>query len=195
MSKPLTIAVIIGSLRKESFTRKFANAAIAQAPEEMQCRIVEIGDLAMYNQDLDDDPHDNPPASWERFRGEIAEADGVLFLTPEYNRSIPACIKNAIDVGSRPQGKNKWYGKPAGIISVSPYKLAAFGANHALRQVLVFINMPVMQQPEAYIGNAGDLLAADGTLNNADTAKFLQNFMRALAQWVKTVKPDGAPAM
>src|SRR5690242_11867585 len=99
MSKPLTIAVIIGSLRKESFTRKFANAAIAQAPEEMQCRIVEIGDLAMYNQDLDDDPHDNPPASWERFRGEIAEADGVLFLTPEYNRSIPACIKNAIDVG------------------------------------------------------------------------------------------------
>lgn len=190
MPERLTIALIVGSLRKESFTRKFANAAIAQAPEEMQCRIVEIGDLAMYNQDLDD----NPPTAWERFRGEIAKADGVLFLTPEYNRSIPACIKNAIDIGSRPAGKNGWDGEPAGIISVSPYKLAAFGANHALRQVLVFINMPVMQQPEAYIGNAESLLAADGTLNNADTAKFLQKFMRALGQWVKTVKQGGAPA-
>jgi NAD(P)H-dependent FMN reductase/ketosteroid isomerase-like protein len=187
MREPLEIVLIIGSLRKESFTRKFAHAAMSQAPEDVRCRIVEIGDLAMYNQDLDG----NPPAGWERFRSEITDADGVLFLTPEYNRSIPACIKNAIDVGSRPEGKNLWDGKPAGIISVTPYKLGAFGANHALRQALVFINVPVMQQPEAYIGNAEDLLETNGTLTNKETAAFLKKFMLALTQWVETITSGG----
>ena len=182
MTETLTVGLIIGSLRKESFTRKIANAAMALAPPDLRCRIVEIGELAMYNQDLDE----APPQSWQRFRAEIANADGILFLTPEYNRSIPACLKNAIDVGSRPQGQNGWDGKPAGIISVTPYKLGAFGANHALRQALVFINVPTMQQPEAYIGSAETLLTADGTLKDESSKEFLGKFMQALARWVRT---------
>jgi NAD(P)H-dependent FMN reductase/ketosteroid isomerase-like protein len=182
---PRRIAVIIGSLRAGSYTRKIVQAAIARAPETLDCRIIEIGDLPLYNEDLD---RENPPAPWARFRKEIAGRDGVLFATPEYNRSMPACLKNALDVGSRPQGKNLWDGMPAAIISVTPYKLGAFGANHALRQALVFTNLPVMQQPEAYIGNAADLLDKDGNLVSDDTAKFLTKFMAAFDAWVATIQ-------
>ena len=179
MPTPLEIAVLIGSLRKDSLTKKVAHAVIEYAPSSIHCTLPEIGDLPLYNQDLED----NVPPAWSRFRAEIARARAVLFLTPEYNRSIPACLKNAIDVGSRPEGKNVFDGLPAGVISVTPYKMGAFGANHILRQSLVFLNMPVMQQPEAYIGGAGDLFDEHGTLKNEETKKFLTQFMDAFTHW------------
>jgi NAD(P)H-dependent FMN reductase len=179
-----SVAVIVGSLRRASFSRMIAKELIRLAPEALHCAIVEIGDLPLYNEDLDEDP----PASWSRFRGDIGKADALLFVTPEYNRSVPGCLKNAIDVGSRPQGKNAYDGMPAGVVSVTPYGMGAFGANHALRQTFVFLNMPVMQQPEAYIGNVGDLLDEDGKLKTGDTPEFLAKFMRAFGSWVTTVR-------
>jgi NAD(P)H-dependent FMN reductase/ketosteroid isomerase-like protein len=174
------VAVLIGSLRAASVTRKVANALIAVAPERLRCRIVEVGDLPMYNEDLDE----NPPPSWGRFRQEIAAVQAVLILTPEYNRSVPACLKNALDIGSRPAGKNAWNGKPAGIVSVTPYKLGAFGANHHVRQALVYLNMPAMQQPEAYIGGAAELFDDHGKPKSAETLQILTQFMAAFEQWV-----------
>src|SRR5690606_10142962 len=147
------IALVIGSLRKESFNRKMANNLIKLAPERLKLEILEIGDLPMYNQDLDQDP----PRSWVEFRERLKSFDGVIFVTPEYNRSVPAVLKNAIDVGSRPYGQSAWDAKPAAVMSVSPGGMGAFGANHHLRQSLVFLNMPVMQQPEAYVSHASDL--------------------------------------
>ena len=127
---------------------------------------------------------DTPPAAWTRFRGEVVSADTVLFVTPEYNRSIPGLLKNALDVGSRPYGHSVWKGKPAAIASVSPGTLGAFGANHHLRQPLVFLDMPVMQQPEAYVSKVGDLLDQDGTLTSDDTRAFLSSFLAAFATWI-----------
>lgn len=184
MAETKSVAIVVGSLRAASYSRKLAHALIGHAPETLNCRIVEIGDLPLYNQDLDE----RPPAAWSRFRKDIAAADALLFVTPEYNRSIPSCLKNAIDVGSRPEGKSVFDGMPAGVVSVTPYKLGAFGANHALRQTFVFLNMPVMQQPEAYIGNVGDLFDDDGKLISEQTAKFLRKFMSALADWVGTIR-------
>ena len=178
------VAVLIGSLRKDSWTRKLAKAAMALAPHTITCRLVEIGDLALYNEDLDTG---SPPEAWTQFRGEIARADGILFATPEYNRSISAALKNALDVGSRPAGKNHWDGKPAAIISVTPYKLGGMAANLALRQCLIFTNLPVMQQPEAYIGGVAELLDSDGNLSHDGTKTFLANFMARFADWVATV--------
>ena len=178
------IAVLVGSLRRESWTRKIAQSTIEQAPRELDCGFVEIGDLDLYNEDLDA----RPPASWTRFRDAVRPVDGVLFATPEYNRSVPGCLKNAIDVGSRPQGKSVWDSKPAAVISVTPYKLGAFGANHALRQSFVFLNMPVMQQPEAYIGGAGEMFDKDGKLKNEETRRFLEKFVAAFADWVASLK-------
>lgn len=180
MSEPLTIAVIVGSLRSASLTRKTAKAMMERAPASLACRFVEIGDLPLYNEDLETD---TPPAAWTRFRDEVRACRGVLFATPEYNRSVPGCLKNAIDVGSRPSGKSVWSGKPAGVVSVTPNKLGAFGANHHLRQSFVFLDMPAMQQPEAYIGGARDLFAEDGSLKNEDTGKFLADFMTRFAAW------------
>jgi chromate reductase len=134
------------------------------APPSLRCRLVEIGGLPLYNQDLDI----TPPNEWVDFRREVAKAHAVLILTPEYNRSVPGCLKNALDVGSRPPQKNAWNGKPAAIVSVTPGKLGAFGANHAVRQSLVFLNMPAMQQPEAYISGAGDLFDETGKLKSDD---------------------------
>jgi NAD(P)H-dependent FMN reductase/ketosteroid isomerase-like protein len=152
------------------------------APKSLDCSIHEIGDLPIYNEDLDGEP----PAAWKRFRSGIENSDAVLFLTPEYNRSIPGCLKNAIDVGSRPEGKNLWNALPVAVVSVTPYKLGAFGANHALRQTFVFLNMPVMQQPEAYIGCAGDLFDGKGNLKSDETREFFTQFMTSFAQWVDT---------
>jgi NAD(P)H-dependent FMN reductase/ketosteroid isomerase-like protein len=181
------VALIVGSLRKESLTRKVANALVTLAPKSLECSIIEIGDLPLYNEDLDA----QPPAAWQRFRSEIKSRHAVLFLTPEYNRSVPGCLKNALDVGSRPAQKSVFDGVPAGVVSVTPYKLGAFGANHALRQTFVFLNMPVMQQPEAYIGDAGDLFDAKGALTNAATRTFLGKFMTAFASWIDTI--GGSP--
>ncbi|HEY4192040.1 MAG TPA: NAD(P)H-dependent oxidoreductase [Mesorhizobium sp.] len=182
----VNVAVFVGSLRKASLTRKVAKAAIDLSSANLRCRLIEIGDIAMYNEDLDA----KPPAPWERLRRDIAEADAILFLTPEYNRSIPACLKNVLDVGSRPAGKSVWAGKPAGIISVTPYKLGAFGANHALRQALVFLDVPAMQQPEAYIGDAEKLFDDEGNLTNGNTREFLGKFLTAFESWVSALRAD-----
>jgi chromate reductase len=179
------IAVVIGSLRKDSLNRKFAHELIALAPPSLTFEIVEIGELALYNQDLEENGAIAPQA-WTHFRQRIKEADGVLFFTPEYNRSVPAPLKNAIDVGSRPYGSSAWSGKPAAIVSVSPGATGGFGANHHLRQSMVFLDMPLLQQPEAYIGGAANLLGADGKLNNDSTRQYLKKFADAFAAWVET---------
>jgi chromate reductase, NAD(P)H dehydrogenase (quinone) len=181
--KTFDVAVLIGSLRAASLTRKVANAMIGVAPETLRCRVVEIGDVPMYNEDLEA----NAPEPWIRFRREAAAADAVLALTPEYNRSVTGCLKNALDVGSRPAGRSLWNGKPAGVVSVTPYKLGAFGANHHVRQALVYLNMPTMQQPEAYISGAAGLFDTTGKLTNDDTRKFLTQFMSAFERWVTTL--------
>ena len=178
------VAVLVGSLRKGSFSRAVANNLVTLADAALKLRMVEIGDLPLYNPDLED----APPAAWTRFRDEVAKADAVLFVTPEYNRSIPGALKNALDVGSRPYGKSAWAGKPAAVVSVSPGLLGAFGANHHLRQPLVFLDMPVMQQPEAYVSKVGDLLGQDGKFINEDTKTFLKAFLAAFASWIGKTK-------
>jgi NAD(P)H-dependent FMN reductase/ketosteroid isomerase-like protein len=184
MPKSKQVAVLVGSLRRESLSRKVASALIARAGSALSCTIVEIGDLALYNEDLD---HGSPPAAWTTFREAIKKADALLFVTPEYNRSVPGCLKNALDVGSRPEKQNAFAGKPAGVVSVTPYKLGAFGANHALRQTFVYLDIPVMQQPEAYIGGARDLLDEHGEVRSPEAAKMLEGFMRAFAGWTEKV--------
>ena len=181
MEKTRDVAVIVGSLRKDSLNRKVANALSELAPAGLKLTIVEIAPLTMYDQDLDA----NPPAAWTEFRARIKSADAVLFVTPEYNRSVPAALKNAIDVGSRPYGKSAWDGKPGAIVSASPGAVGGFGANHHLRQSLVFLNVPAMAQPEAYLGGADKLFDAGGKLVNEGTRKFLQGFMKAYAAWVE----------
>ena len=180
MASTKNIAVVVGSLRKASLNRKMALALAAIAPPSMALKIVEIGALALYNQDADE----QPPVPWAAFRQQIAGSDAVLFITPEYNRSVPSALKNAIDVGSRPYGKSAWAGKPAGIVSVSPGVIGGFGANHHLRQSLVFLNMPAMQQPEAYIGGADKLFADDGSIANPSTREFMTKYLAAFEQWI-----------
>jgi chromate reductase len=186
-----SVAVIVGSLRKESFSRKIANAIAALAPASLMLEQVEIGRLPLYNQD-DDGP--TPPVPWTLFRARIQAADAVLFVTPEYNRSVPGVLKNAIDVGSRPYGQSSWKGKPGAVVSVSPGAIGAFGANHHLRQSLVFLDVPVMQQPEAYVGSVAGLLDAEGKLASEPTRDFLRTFAQAFADWIERVGPKGAGA-
>jgi len=182
MSSQRNVAVLVGSLRKASFSRKMAKALAALAPETLDLEIVEIGQLPPYNEDEDTAA---PPAPWVAFRDQVRGADAVLFVTPEYNRSVPGFLKNAIDVGSRPYGKSVWSGKPGAVVSVSPGALGAFGANHHLRQSLVFLDVPAMQQPEAYIGGAAGLFDEAGTLTNDTTRAFLTRFMTAFAAWIE----------
>jgi chromate reductase len=177
---PTNVAVLVGSLRKGSFTRKVAHTLIELAPDSLDMRIVEIRDLPLYNQD----DEANPPPATVAFRDALRPMQAVLFVTPEYNRSIPGVLKNAIDVGSRPYGQSVWDGKPAGVVSVSPGALGGFGANHHLRQALVFLNMPAMQQPEAYVGGAADLFDDSGAMTNESTKAFLKTFVDAFAAWV-----------
>lgn len=180
MNKKKRIAVLVGSLRKESFNRKVANQLINLAPETLELEIVEIGQLSHYNEDLEQ----NLPKEYIDFREKIKSVDGVLFVTPEYNRSVPSVLKNAFDVGSRPYGKSVWSGKPGAVVSVSMSAIGGFGANHIVRQSMVFLNVPMMQQPEAYIGSAHTLFDEKGDLVNDDTRKFLKDFMDAYAAWV-----------
>ena len=182
-----TVAVLVGSLRKDSLNRKTALALARLAPDTLKLELVELGRLEMYNQDLDD----SPPQSWLDFRDRIRAADAVLFVTPEYNRSVPAALKNAIDIGSRPYGSSAWDGKPGGVVSVSPGAVGGFGANHHLRQSLVFLNVPVLQQPEAYLGGAGEMFDADGK-PDARSEKFLRRFIAAYADWVEKLLGAGA---
>ena len=177
MANTRRVAVVVGSLRKESLNRKLANALVASAPAPLSLEIAEIGQLPLYNQDDDA----NPPVPSVAFKQKIAEADAVLFVTPEYNRSVPGVLKNAIDIASRPYGKSAWAGKPAAVISVSPGAIGGFGANHHLRQSLVFLGMPTLQQPEAYIGGAADLFDESGTIKKPETKQFLDKFLAAFA--------------
>jgi chromate reductase len=174
------IAVFVGSLRKESLNRKLAKALAELAPSSLKLEIVEIGQLPLYNQDFDEDPS----SVYVEFRARVRAADGVLFITPEYNRSVPGALKNALDVASRPYGQSAWNGKPGAVISASPGAIGGFGANHHLRQSLVFLNVPAMQQPEAYIGGADKLFDASGKLANEGTRKSLQQFIEAFANWI-----------
>ena len=179
MDKIHDVAVIVGSLRKDSINRKVANALAELAPATLKLSIVEIGQLPIYNQDGDK----NPASEWTAFRERIRAADAVLFVTPEHNRSVPA-LKNALDVDSRPYGKSAWSGKPGAVVSASPGAIGGFGANHHLRQSLVFLNVPAMAQPEAYIGGADKLFDANGNLVNDGTRKFLRSFMQAYDAWI-----------
>lgn len=180
------VAVIVGSLRRESLNRKMALAMRSMQPDSLALDIVEIGQLPLYNQDLDD--AGTPPPEWPAFREKISGFDAVLFVTPEHNRSVPAALKNAVDVGSRPYGKSVWNGKPGAIVSVSPGALGAFGANHHLRQSFVFLNVPCLQMPEAYIGGAAKLFDAQGQLINDSTRDLLKNFLSAFAAWIEATR-------
>jgi chromate reductase len=181
MSTPRNVAVVVGSLRRDSLNRKMALALIALAPETLKLAIVEIGDLPLFNQDHEAEP----TAAVTAFKQAITAADALLFVTPEYNRSVPGALKNAIDVGSRPYGKAVWGGKPGAVVTVSPGALGGFGANHALRQSMVFLNVPMMQQPEAYVGGAASLFDDKGALVNEATRAHMQKFLTAFAQWVE----------
>ena len=184
MTTPRTVAVLVGSLRKESLNRKMAHALAAASPEGLKLQIIEIGDLPLYNEDLDA----APPAAWTAFRDQVKGADAVLFVTPEYNRSVPGLLKNAIDVGSRPYGKSAWDGKPGAVVSASPGAIGGFGANHHLRQSLVFLNVPVLQQPEAYLGGVDKLFDESGGANES-TRGFLVKYLTAFAAWIERNLP------
>jgi chromate reductase len=182
--QPRSVAVVVGSLRKDSASRKLATAFAALTPG-LTFNVVEIGDLPHFDQDLESDP----PAAWVRFREQIAGADAVLFVTPEFNRSVPGALKNAIDVGSRPYGQSVWNGKPGAVISLSPGAVGGFGANHHLRQSLVFLNVPLLSQ-EAYIGGAYALFDDRGELVNDATADFLKAYGQAFAAWIDRIVDD-----
>jgi len=178
------VAILVGSLRKDSINRKVARSICAFADDKLDCELIEIGDLPLYNQDEEA----SPPAEYIRFRQQVAAADGVLFCTPEYNRGIPGVLKNAIDVGSRPYGHSVWDKKPAAIISASPGAIGGFGANHQLRQCCVFLNMPMMQQPEAYLGGVtDDKFDESGCLKEGPLKNVVLNLAAAFAQWVDLV--------
>jgi chromate reductase len=149
------------------------------APQTLRLEIVEIRQLALYDEDLEK----QPPPPWLAFRERIRRADAVLFATPEYNRSVPGVLKNAIDVGSRPYGSSVWQGKPGAVMSVSPGAIGGFGANHHLRQSLVFLDVRVMQQPEAYLGGVSKSFDDAGKLTNSATREFLQKFGEGFSSW------------
>ncbi|MBK5188179.1 MAG: NAD(P)H-dependent oxidoreductase [Gemmatimonadaceae bacterium] len=187
MEKGRDVAVLVGSLRKESITRKVVLAMKGIAPPSLALDIVEIRDLPMYDQDLETE---TPPGEWVAFRERIKRADALLFATPEYNRSVPGCLKNAVDVGSRSGGHGVFSGKPGAIVSVTPYGLGAFGANHHLRQALVYVNVLTMAQPEAYVSQAGDLVDADYKITREASRQFLTTFLEAFAAWIEQTRKE-----
>ena len=172
------IGIIVGSLRKGSFTRSIANELKAQLPEGYEGEFLEIAQLPLFDQDYE--AEGATPESYVHFRKEVEACDAFIFATPEYNRSFPAAIKNALDVASRPYGSSKWNGKPAAVVSVSPGAIGGFGANHHLRQVLTFLNVQPVQQPEAYIGSVMGLLDENGKVKNEDTRALLKSVVTAL---------------
>jgi chromate reductase len=178
------IAIIVGSLREGSINRKIARSICALKGDNLDCSIVEIGDLPLFNQDYEK----NPPEQWVRFKEQIAAVDGILFCTPEYNRGMPGVLKNAIDVGSRPYGRSVWDRKPAAIVSASPGSIGGALSNHQVRQSCVFLNMPVMQQPEAYLGHVNDeSFDEDGKLKEGPLLGLVEKLAHAFAEWVTTI--------
>jgi chromate reductase len=186
MSK--VIGIIAGSLRKESYSKKLSKAVSMMAPQDFEFKIISIEDLPVYNQDFDD--HGALPDAYTRFRNEIKALDGVIFITPEYNRSVPGVLKNAIDVGSRPHGQSAWNGKPAAVFSNSPGSISGFGANHHLRQSLVFLNMPVMQQPEVYLAKVHEFFDENGAIKEQKTKDFIQ---KAVDSFIEFYKKNAQP--
>jgi chromate reductase len=180
------IAVILGSLRNNSNSERIARAIAAEAPKNLHFDIVPVGDLPFYNQDLETA---SPPPAWTAFRNRLNSAEAVLFVTPEYNRSAPAVLKNAIDVGSRPYGQSAYAGKPAAVVSSSIGPISGFGANHHLRQSLAFLDMPTLQQPEMYLGSVGDWFDEDGKVKSEQTRAFLGQFIAKFANWIELTAP------
>jgi chromate reductase len=180
------IAIIVGSLREGSFNRKIARSICAIRNDGLDCSMVEIGDLPLYNQDYDALP--NQPEAYVRFREQVRSADGILFVSPEYNRGVPGVLKNAIDVGSRPYGQSVWDRKPAAIVTVSPSSIGGFGSNHQIRQACVFLNMPVMQQPEAYLGHVSDdSFDENGQLKEGPLKDLVTKLAFAFHDWVEMI--------
>src|SRR3954453_8039771 len=178
------IAILVGSLRKDRINRKIGRSICAMAGDIIDCEIVEIGNLPLYNQDSDA----NPPPEFVAFRNKVAGVDGVLFVSPEYNRGIPGVLKNAIDVGSRPYGQSVWDKKPAAIVTASPGAIGGFGSNHQIRQSCVFLNMPVMQQPEAYLGHVtDDSFDESGCLKHGPLKEIITGLAHAFHDWVDMI--------
>lgn len=170
------IGIVVGSIRKDAYTKKIADFLIENSPKDYQLEIIKIADLPLYNQDYDEA---GEPENYSAFRKTVKSTDGIIFITPEHNRSVPAALKNALDVGSRPYGKNVWDGKPAMVISSSISGISGFGANHHLRQMLTFLNMPTLQQPEVYLANVQDYFNDKGELTKEDSAKFLKGALKS----------------
>ena len=181
MSEILDVMAVVGSLRRDSFNRRLAEALVAIAPQTLRIEVIHLGELPLYNQD----DEQAPARVTALFRDRVRRADAVLFVTPEYNRSIPGALKNAIDIGSRPYGQNVWAGKPAAVISATPGALGAFGANHHLRQTLVAVNMPTMPQPEAYISGVDKVLDDSGRFVVPATREFFSGFLGSFEAWVR----------
>lgn len=182
------IAVIVGSLRRESLNRKLASALVQLAPPEFSFQQVQIGDLPHYNQDDDG----NPAEPVKRLKDEIRAAQALLFVTPEYNRSVPGVLKNAIDHGSRPHGQNVWAGKPAGVLGASTGAIGTAPAQQHLRNILAYLDVLTMCQPEAYIHVREGLFDEAGTIG-IESRPFLQNWMDHYVAWVKKMLPDMVP--
>jgi chromate reductase len=178
--KPYTIAVLVGSLRKESYNKKLAIAMMKLAPADLNFKQVELGVLPLYNQE----DEGAPSAAVKDFRAEIAAAEGLLFVTPEYNRSIPGVLKNALDQGSRPAGQNAWAGKPAGILGISVGMMGTSMAQQHLRNILAFLDVPVLAQPEVFLQYKEGLFDETGSIGEA-SRQFLQNWMNKYAAWIR----------
>ncbi len=183
------VGYLVGSLATASINRKLAKALTRLAPTDLDLSEIPIRDLPLYSYDYD---ADFPPAA-RAFKDAIAAIDAVLFVTPEYNRSVPGALKNALDVGSRPYGANAWQGKPGAVVSVSPGAIGGFGANHHLRQSLVFLDVAALPQPEVYVGGAATLFDAAGRLSNDGTRAFLRGFMQAFDRWITTLSETQSP--
>jgi chromate reductase len=181
MATPYNVVVIVGSLRKESYTLKIANALTRLAPDTLKLNVVTLHDISFFNQDLEA----TPPADWLKFRETLQKSDGVLFVTPEYNRSIPGVLKNAIDVGSRPYGKSSFIGKPTGIVSNSPGPLGGVSAAKHLQNILPGISGPILGQPEIYLNGVGDAFDEKGHLTKESLQKVLQQYIVAYAAFVE----------
>jgi chromate reductase len=180
MSTKTQIAIVVGSLRRDSFNRKLADAITRLAPGDVEFKQLRIDDLPLYNQDDDA----NPAEAVKRLKAEVRAANGVLFITPEYNRSVPGVLKNAIDHASRPYGDSAWVGKPAGVIGVSIGAIGTALAQQHLRNTLAYLDMPTLGQPEAFVHAKDGLFNPDGTIGEG-SRKFVQGFVDALVAWVR----------
>jgi len=177
----IKIAVLVGSLRENSLSKRVAKTFVELAQPTLELIFPTIGDLPLYNEDLEA----NVPKPWARFREEIREAKAALFITPEYNRSVPGVLKNALDVGSRPYGHAAWTGKPAAVVSHSTGSMGGFGASHHLRQSLVFLDMFAMPQPEIYLSNSNKLFDAGGKMTNDATRSLLEAMLQKFEVWIR----------